>query len=85
MHWGVPLPSLNSDLCLLGDLKGVVDFDTQVPHRGLKFGMAEQQLHCSQVLGPAIDQSCLGPAHRVGPVLRSIQPRRSPSRASPCG
>jgi hypothetical protein len=35
-----PLADLRSDLRLLGHLERIVDFDTEVPHGALKFGMA---------------------------------------------
>lgn len=62
-----------SDLRLLRDFKSVVDLDTQVPHGRLQFGMAEQQLYSSEVLGASIDQRCLGPSHRMGPIFGTIQ------------
>ena len=39
-----------SDLRLLRDLQGVVDFDAQVADRRFKLGVAKQQLHRPQVL-----------------------------------
>ena len=37
------------------------------------FGMAEQQLYSSEVLGASIDQRRLGPSHRMGPIFGTIQ------------
>jgi hypothetical protein len=49
-----PLCPGSSDLNFLGDLKGIVDLDTKIPH-GAFNPMAEQELHRAQVAGPAID------------------------------
>ena len=63
----------NSNFRLLGDFKSIVDLDTQVPHGRFKFGVAKQKLHGSEIFGASIDQCRLGPSHRVGPVLGTIQ------------
>lgn len=39
--------------------------------------MPEQQLHCTQVLRPSIDQGRLGPSHRVRPVVRAVEAQLS--------
>jgi hypothetical protein len=62
-----------SDFSLLGDFKSVVDLDTQVPHSRFQLGVAEQQLHGSEVLSASIDQRGFSPSHRMGPILGTIQ------------
>ena len=62
-----------SNFCLLGYFKGVIDFDTQIPHGGLQLGVSKQQLHSSKVLGAPIDQRRLGPSYRVRPVVGTVQ------------
>lgn len=36
-----------SDVDLLSDLDGIVDFNAEVPHRALDLGMSKQKLDCS--------------------------------------
>lgn len=62
-----------SNFCLLGYFKGVIDFDTQIPHGGLQLGVSKQQLHSSKVLGAPIDQRHLGSSHGVGPIVGSVE------------
>lgn len=52
-----------SNLRLLGDLQCVIDLNTKVSHSRFKFGVAEQQLYGSQILGALVNQRGLGPAH----------------------
>ena len=54
-----------SDLDLLRNLQSVIDLDAQVPHRRLKFGVAQQQLNRPQVLRALVDQCRLRAPHRV--------------------
>jgi hypothetical protein len=58
----------------IGDTEGVVDFDSEVTHRALNLGMAEQQLDCSQISGAPIDQHCLCSAQGVRSKLRWTAP-----------
>ena len=37
--------SPGSNFCLLGDLEGVIDLDTEIPDSRLQLGVAQQQLH----------------------------------------
>jgi hypothetical protein len=66
-------PSTSSDFRVLGDLEGVIDLDTEVSHGRLELGVPEEQLNGPQVLRAPVDQYCLGPAHRVRPVLGAVQ------------
>lgn len=50
---------------LFGDFQSIIDFNTQVSNGAFKLAVPEQQLDGPQILGPTIDQGCLGPAHRV--------------------
>jgi hypothetical protein len=43
-------------LGLLGDLQRIVNLDSEVAHRALQLGMAEQQLHHSEILCSSVDQ-----------------------------
>lgn len=65
--------SSRSDLGLLGDLKGVIHLDAEVPHRRLQLRVPEQQLHCAQVLCTPVDERGLCSAHRVRAVLCAIE------------
>lgn len=66
-------PVSASDFRLLGDLKSVIHLDAEVPHRRLELGVPEQQLSGPKVLRAPVDQRCLGPAHRVRPVLGAVK------------
>ena len=48
------------DVNLFCDSKGIIDLDTEVPHRALDLGVTKKQLHRSQIAGAPIDQGCLG-------------------------
>ena len=50
-----PLCPGSSDFNFLGDLKGIVDLDTKIPHGAFNLRMDEQELHRAQVAGPAVD------------------------------
>jgi hypothetical protein len=45
----------------------------KVTHRAPELGVTEQELNGAEVLGPAIDQRRLGPAHRVRAIRRGIK------------
>lgn len=62
-----------SDLRLLRDFEGVIDLDAQISHGRFKLGVAELQLHGSEVLGASIDQRRLGPSHRMRPVFGAVK------------
>ncbi len=49
---------MGSDFRLLSHFQGVVNLDTQIPNRALKFGMAEQQLDGPEVLRSPVDERC---------------------------
>jgi len=51
-----------SDVNLFGYRKGIVNLDAEVPDGTFDLGVAEQQLHGSQIAGPSVDQGCLGPS-----------------------
>src|SRR5262249_18219621 len=63
-----------SDLDLLSDGEGVVDLDTEVPHRTLDLGVAEQDAYRAQVARPAIDQRRLRAPERVRAEHMRVQP-----------
>ena len=66
-------PFDSSDLCLLRNLQGIIYLYAKVSHRRFQLGVSEQQLHGSKVFCTAIDQRRLGPLHRMGPILGTIQ------------
>ena len=53
---------LKSAFRLLRHLQGIVYLDAQVADGALQLGMAQEQLHGAQILGPAVDQRGLGAA-----------------------
>src|SRR5262249_39085281 len=63
-----------SDLDFFSDGEGVVDLDTEVPHRTLDFGVAKQELYGAQVARPAIDQGRLRAPERVRAEHMRVQP-----------
>lgn len=65
------------DFSLLRDLERVVDFDAKVPDCAFNFTMAEQQLDGPEVLRAFVNQRCLGAAHGMCAVDRSVKSRRS--------
>ena len=48
-----------SDINLFHYCQGVIDLDAEIPDRAIDLGMTEQELNCSQVACPSVDQ---GPA-----------------------
>lgn len=62
-----------SDLRLLRDFEGVIDFYAQVPHSRLQFGVRKEQLYGTKILGSPIDQRRLGPTHRVRPIVGAVK------------
>jgi hypothetical protein len=51
-----PTGAAASHVSLLRHFKCVIHFDSEIPDRTLKLGMAKQQLHGPQVLGPSVYQ-----------------------------
>ena len=62
------------DLGSLGDLKSIVNLNSEVSNGTLELGMPEQQLHYPKVLGPPVNQGGLRTPHRVRPVRRFVKP-----------
>ena len=52
----------NSDIDLFCYGQGVNDLDTEVPDGTFDFGVAEQELHGSQVTRAPVDQGRFGPS-----------------------
>jgi hypothetical protein len=44
-----------SDVNFLGNLDGIVNFNTEIPHGALNFGVAEQELNRTQISGSAVE------------------------------
>ncbi|SAL05182.1 hypothetical protein AWB78_07344 [Caballeronia calidae] len=65
-----------SDFGLLSHLERVVDFNAQLAHCALQFGMCKEQLNCAQIFRSPIDQRSFGTAHRVSPIRRVVEPNR---------
>ena len=57
-----PVKACHSNVDLLGHFQGIVDLDTEVTHRAVEIGMAEQQLYGPEILGSSVNQGCLGAA-----------------------
>jgi hypothetical protein len=57
---GCPLCPSNSDVDLLGNFEGVIDFDAEVPDSAFNLGVSKQQLHRSQVASALVDHAGLG-------------------------
>lgn len=60
-------------LGLFGHFQSSIDFDAEVTNGTFELGMSWQQLHGSQVLGPAIDQGRLRPPKFVCAVASLVQ------------
>jgi len=48
-----------SNVDLLCDFDGVVDLDAEIANGAPDLGVSEQELHCSQISCPLVDQHCL--------------------------
>lgn len=46
-----------SDIRLLGNLQGVVYFDSEIPRHALQLRVAQEKLDCSQVPGSSVDMA----------------------------
>jgi hypothetical protein len=55
-----------SEVDLFRDGKCIVDLNAEIPDGALNFGVAEQELHSTQVTGPAVDQRRLCPPEGMG-------------------
>ena len=66
--------SQGSDVDLLGNLNGVIDFDAKVSNGALNFRMPEQNLNRSEVPCSPVDQHSLRPAQGVRAELSWIEP-----------
>lgn len=62
-----------SDFRLLGDLKGLIYLNAEIPHGRFQLGVSQEQLHGTQVFGAPIDQRRLGPSYRVRPIVGAVQ------------
>lgn len=62
-----------SDLDLLGNLNGIVDFDAKISNCALYLRVAQQELDGTQVAGPSVDQRRLGSAQRVHAELEWVE------------
>lgn len=54
-----------SDVNLFRYRQRILHLDAQVSDSALNLGVAEQELHCSQITGAAANQRRLGPPQRV--------------------
>jgi hypothetical protein len=62
-----------SYLGLFRHLQGIIDLDTQIANGTFQFGVPEQQLDSTQILGPPVDQRSFGSTRGVSSVRRSVQ------------
>jgi len=65
-------------LGVLCQFQGIIDLNAEVPHGALELGVTQQELDCTQVLGPPIDQRRLRAAHRVCLVVSPHTPDDAP-------
>ena len=68
-----PQRQFRSELDLLRDGERIVDLDPEIANGALQLGVAEQQLHGSQVAGLSINLSRLRSAQRMRAVSRTIK------------
>src|SRR5262245_57741569 len=68
-----PLCLTTSDVDFLGDLESVIDLNTEITHRALDLGMAEQKLYRAQVASAAIDQRRLCSTHGMSGKLARVE------------
>ena len=52
----------NSDVNLFRYGKDIIDLDAEVADGAFNFGVAERELHSSQITGAPVDQGCLCPS-----------------------
>src|SRR5690349_5219818 len=76
-----PLCPSDSDINLFGYRERIINLDTEIADRAFDLGVAEQELHGSQIARAAVDQRCLGPAEGV----RTKHPRIKPDACHPVG
>lgn len=55
-------PPPTSDIQLLRERKGIVNFDTEISYRALYLAVAEQQLNRSQIACSSVDQRRFRPS-----------------------
>jgi hypothetical protein len=60
-------------LSLLRQLQGVLYLDAEIANRTLELGVAQQELHGAQVLGPPINQRRLCATNGMGSIRRLIK------------
>jgi hypothetical protein len=68
--------SVESDFCLLRDLKGIIDFDPKISHRALELSMPKKQLNRSKIFRSTVDERRFRPPHRMCSVSRGVQTDR---------
>jgi hypothetical protein len=61
------------DIGLLGDCQGVIDFDAELADGAVDLGVAEQQLHRTEVTCSFLNQSGLRAADRMSAEHRRIE------------
>jgi hypothetical protein len=64
----------DSDINLFGNRERVVDLDAEIAHHAFDLGVAEQELHGSQIPRAPVDQHCLGPAQGAGAKHLRVKP-----------
>jgi len=60
----------------------MVDLDPQIPDRAFKFGMAEEELNRTEILGPSVDQRRFRTSQRMRAVARRVQSNRGNPRSN---
>jgi hypothetical protein len=67
-------PHCRSELALLRERQGIIDFDPEVTDGALDLGMSEEQLDRSQIAGRTVDLRRLGTAHRMRAIGAAVHP-----------
>jgi hypothetical protein len=62
-----------SDVDFLDDLDSIVNLNTEVADSAFYFGVAEQELNCTQISGSAVDQGCFGSAKGMRTEFQPIE------------
>ena len=68
-----PLHLGSSDFDVLGDRKRIIDFGTEMTDRTHDLRVPERQVDGARTAGALVDQSRLGPAHRMRVVEAKVQ------------
>ncbi len=60
--------AVGSELYLFGNSQRVINLDPEVPNCAFQFSVSKEDLDSAQVTRLLVNQSCLGPSHRMGSI-----------------